>query len=127
MRSLFIALGFTAAVSALVLAVTPLSQIAYLPAFAALIFGWIAFYISKRKRAPKKSMYLIFLLTTISLVLITYKNVFQKIEVEDLEELELIKETSNEDSKEILDSLEHHEIEINQSDINKIQRPEIAQ
>ena len=127
MRSLFIALGFTAAVSALVLAVTPLSQIAYLPAIAALIFGWIAFYISKRKRAPKKSMYLIFLLTTISLVLITYKNVFQTIEVGDLEELQLKEETSNEDSKEILDSLEHHEIEINQSDINKIQRPEIAQ
>ncbi|MBO3098590.1 FUSC family protein [Gelidibacter pelagius] len=112
MRSLFIVLGFIAAVLALILAVTPLSQIAYLPAVAALIFGFIAFYISKRKQLPKKTVQLIFILTVISLVLTTYKSIFNTAEVGDLEELELKKEASIEDSKEILEGLDMEELDM---------------
>lgn len=112
MRSLFIVLGFIAAVLALILAVTPLSQIAYLPAVAALIFGFIAFYISKRKQMPKKTVQLIFILTFISLVLTTYKSIFNTAEVGDLEELELKKEASIEDSKEILEGLDIDELDM---------------
>lgn len=112
MRSLFIVLGFIAAVLALILAVTPLSQIAYLPAVAALIFGFIAFYISKRKKMPKKTVQLIFILTAISLLLTTYKSIFNTAEVGDLEELELKKEASIEDSKEILEGLDMDELDM---------------
>lgn len=104
MKLLFIVLGLIAAVFALVLAVIPLSKIAYLPALAALTFGGIAFYISKQKQS--KTIPLIFLLTGISLVLTTYKAIFNTTEVGDLEELELKEEASMEDSKEILEGLE---------------------
>lgn len=121
MRRLFIVLGFIAAVLALILAVTPLSQIAYLPAIAALIFGFIAFYISKMKQAPKKSIQLIFLLTIISLVLTTYKSVFNTTEVGNLKEFELKEDASIEDSKEILEGLDLEgidDIEIELDDTN---------
>lgn len=112
MRNLFIILGFIAAVLSVVLAVTPLSQIAYLPAIAALIFGCIAFYFSKRNNAPKKSVHLIFLLTTISLLLSTYKAVFNTAEVGNIEELELIEDASIKDSKELLEELDIDDIDL---------------
>ena len=112
MRKLLIVLGLIAAVLAMILAVTPLSQIAYLPAVAALVFGLVAFYISKRKQAPKKTIQLIFLLTIISLVLTTYKSIFNTAEVGNLEELEIKQEASVEDSKEILEGLDLDEIDM---------------
>lgn len=112
MRKLLIVLGLIAAVLALILAVTPLSQIAYLPAVAALVFGFVAFYISKQKQAPKKTIQLIFLLTIISLVLTTYKSIFNTAEVGNLEELEIKQEASIEDSKEILEGLDLDEMDM---------------
>ncbi len=111
MRQLFIVLGIIAAVLALILAVTPLSQIAYLPAIVALIFGGVAFYISKRQQSPKKTIQLIFILTVIALFLTTYKSIFNQAEVGDLDEFELKKEASIEDSKEILEGLEIDEMD----------------
>lgn len=111
MRQLFIVLGIIAAVLALILAVTPLSQIAYLPAIVALIFGGVAFYISKRLHSPKKTIQLIFILTVIALFLTTYKSIFNQAEVGDLDEFELKKEASIEDSKEILEGLEIDEMD----------------
>lgn len=111
MRQLFIVLGIIAAVLALILAVTPLSQIAYLPAIVALIFGGVAFYISKRQQSPKKTIQLIFILTVIALFLTTYKFIFNQAEVGDLDEFELKKEASIEDSKEILEGLEIDEMD----------------
>lgn len=121
MRSLFIVLGIIAAVLALVLAVTPLSQIAYMPAIAALIFGFIAFYISKRKQSPKKTVQLIFLLTFIALVLTTYKAIFNTPEVGNLDELELKEETSKEDSKEILEELDLDDREIDATETDMLE------
>lgn len=112
MRQLFIVLGHIASILALVMAVTPLSQFAYLPALSALIFGFAAFYISKRKQMPKKTVQLIFLLTIISLVLTTYKSIFNTAEVGNLEELELKEEASIEDSKEILEQLDIDNLDI---------------
>lgn len=127
MRRLFIILGFIAAVLALILAVTPLSQIAYLPAIAALIFGFVAFYLSKQKQLPKKSVQLIFLLTIISLVLTTYKSIFNTAEVGDLEELELKEKTSIEDSKQILENLdlEEMDLEIDATDFDMIETEDL--
>ena len=112
MRTLFIVLGLIAAGLAVILAVTPLSQIAYLPAVAALVFGFVAFYLSKHQQSPKKTVQLIFLLTMISLVLSTYKLIFNMAEVGNLEELELMQEASVEDSKEILEELDIDDLDM---------------
>ncbi len=125
MRRLFIVLGFISAVLALIIAVTPLSQIAYVPAVAALIFALIAFYMAKQKQYPKKSIQLIFLLTFIALVLTTYKSVFNAAEVGNLDELELKEEASIEDSKELLEELDleidESELEIETEDLEGLQ------
>lgn len=127
MRQLFIILGFIAAVLALILAVTPLSQIAYIPGFLALIFGLVAYYISKRNGSPKKTVQLIFLLTVISLGLSTYKFIFNAPEVGDLEELQIKEEASIEDSKEILEELdlEDMDLKIDDSDVDEIKTKDL--
>jgi hypothetical protein len=114
MRRLFIVLGFITVVLALILAVTPLSQIAYIPAAIALLFAFIAFYLSKQKQYPKKSIQLIFLLSFIALVLTTYKSIFNTAEVGNVDELELREEESLKDSEAILEELD---IEIDDSDL----------
>lgn len=122
MRSVFIILGFIATALALILAVTRLSQMAYLPAIAALIFGGVAFYISNQKKSPKKSVHLIFLLTGISLVLTTYKVIFITNEIESLEELQL-KEDTSEDSEQLLERSDLDETEIDYHEM--IETPEL--
>lgn len=111
MKKLFIVLGFIAAVLALVLAVTPLSKIAYIPSVLALIFGILALYSSKGKSQSKKSIQLIFLMTIIALALTTYKAIFNKVEVGDTEQLEQKGEEIEEESLEELDELDIDEID----------------
>ena len=118
MRRFFIVLGLVAAVLALILAVTPLSKLAYIPSLAALIFGLIAFYFSKQKQLPKKAVQLIFLLTIIALSLTTYKAIFNTVELGDTEELKLKEEASIEDSKEILEELDLEDIDLEIDDTN---------
>ncbi|RIA09435.1 hypothetical protein OE09_1271 [Flavobacteriaceae bacterium MAR_2010_72] len=109
MRNVFVVLGFIASILAVILAVTPLFKIAYIPSIAALVFGLIAFYFAKQKQLPRKSIQLIFLLTIIALSLSTYKSVFTIAEVGNTEEL-IQKENESE-----LDALEELEdIEIDQ-------------
>ncbi len=112
MRRLFIILGFIAAIFTVILAVTPLSKLAFIPAIAALLFGLIAFYISKKENNPKKSIQIIFLLTIISLGITTYKSIFETTEVSDIEALEIKETESIEDSKDILETLEIDEIDM---------------
>ncbi len=118
MRRLFIILGFIASILAVVLSVTPLSNIAYLPALVALIFGLIAFYFSRQKQYPKKSIQLIFLLTIISLSITTYKALFSVSEVGNVEGLELKEKESEEKAIEELDNLqfEQQDLDINRSE-----------
>jgi len=112
MRRLFIILGFVASILAVILSVTPLSKIAYIPALFALVFGLIAFYFSRQKQYPKKSIQLIFLLTIISLTVTTYKAIFSVSEVGDLDTLEQTEKESEEKAIEELENLDIEEIEI---------------
>ncbi|MEZ4803517.1 MAG: FUSC family protein [Gelidibacter sp.] len=105
MRRLFIILGFIASILAVILSVTPLFKIAFIPAIAALVFGLIAFYLSRQKQYPKKSIQLIFLLTIISLTMTTYKTIFTVAEVGDVEGLELKERESEEKAIEELEDL----------------------
>jgi membrane-bound ClpP family serine protease len=109
MRKLCVILGFIAAVLAVVLAVTPFSKMALIPAIIAFVFGLVIFYISKEQ--SKKVIQYIFLLTIISVVITTYKAVFNKVEVGNTEELEDRVKESEEDSKEILEDLDLEEID----------------
>jgi uncharacterized membrane protein YjjP (DUF1212 family) len=110
MRKLFIILGFFTAILAVVLAVTPLSNISIIPSIAAFISGLIVFYLSKEK--SKKVVQYIFLLTIISFSITIYKALFNKTEVGNTEELEVRVKESEQDSKEILEDLDIDEIDI---------------
>lgn len=89
MRRLFVILGLTTSILAVALSVTRYSNISYIPALAALIFGLVAFYLSRQKQYPKKSIQLIFMLTIISLSITTYKVVFDDGKVNGEDGLEL--------------------------------------
>lgn len=124
MRRLFIILGFITSILAVVLSVTPLSKIAFIPAVAALVFGLIAFYFSRQKEYPKKSIQLIFLLTIISLTITTYKAVFDVVEVGNVESLELKEKESEEKAIEELEELDLDDIELNVEDLKELTVPD---
>lgn len=106
MRGLFTVLGLITSILAVVLSITPLSKIAYIPAVVALIFGLIAFYISRQQQYPKKSIQLIFLLTIISLSITTYKTIFNVAKVGNVKGLELKEKESEAKAIEELEDLE---------------------
>ncbi|AUC81100.1 FUSC family protein [Lacinutrix sp. Bg11-31] len=106
MRLLFIILGLISAVFAVILAVLPLSNFAFFPAIAALIFGVLAFIKTRGTNKPKHTIQLILLLTIISLVLATYKSINATTEVGDTEQLEQRAQDSEEDAIEELNDLD---------------------
>lgn len=110
MKKLVLILGFVSAILAVILAVTPLFKIAYIPGVLALIFGILAIYLSKQD--AKKSIQLIFLLTIIALALATYKSVFQKVEVGNTEDLIEKENESQEDAIEELEGLDLDESDL---------------
>lgn len=116
MRRFFIILGFIASILAVILSVSPLSKIAYIPAVLALLFGLVAFYLSRQKQYPKKSIQLIFLLTIISLTITTYKAVFDVVEVSNIEGLELKEKESEEEAIQELEALDFEALDIDQDE-----------
>ena len=106
MRLLFIILGLISAILAVILAVLPLSNFAFFPAIAALIFGVLAFIKGRQENKPKHTVQLIFLLTIISLALATYKSVTSTTEVGNTEQLEQRAQDSEEDAIEELNDLD---------------------
>lgn len=107
MRLVFIILGLFTAILAVILAVLPLSNFAFLPAIAALIFGILAFIKGKKENKPKHTVQLIFLLTIIALALATYKSITATTEVGNTEQLE---QRDEESKKEAIEELEDIEI-----------------
>lgn len=105
-KKLFIILGFIAAILAVILAVTPLSNLAVAPIIVAFISGLIVFFISKKQKTKTKTIQYIFLLVIISLSLTIYKSVMTTMEVGDTEQLEQRDEENLEDSKELLEGIE---------------------
>jgi hypothetical protein len=106
MRLLFIILGLTSAIFAVILSVLPLSNFAFFPAIAALLFGILAFIKTRGTNKPKHTIQLIFLLTIISLALATYKSVTATTEVGDTEQLEQREENSLENSIDELEDID---------------------
>lgn len=112
MKKLFLILGFITAILALILAVTPLFNIAFVPAIAALVFGLITLFISKDKQQYKKPIQLVFLMTIIALAVTTYKAVYTESEVGNTEQMDQKEEELEEESIEELEGLEIDAIDI---------------
>lgn len=106
MKTLFVVLGFIASILSIILAVTPLFKISYIPSIASLVFGLVALYVSKKKQLPKKSIQLVFLMTLIALAITTYKTVFNTVEVGNTEELIQKEEDSEQEAIETLEDIE---------------------
>ncbi len=108
-KKLFIITGFIAAILAVILAVTPLSNLAISPIIVAFLSGLIVLFLSKKHNTKTKTIQYIFLLVIISLSLTIYKGVFSKTEIENTEQLEQGDKENVEDSKEILENIEIEE------------------
>ncbi|WMI70136.1 FUSC family protein [Mangrovimonas sp. YM274] len=106
MRKLLIILGFTTSLLAVILALTPLSNLAFIPAVLAFLLGLSIFFVSKKQNKSKKVVQYIFLLTIITLGISTYKSVFNAVELGNTEELQERAKESEENSKEILEELD---------------------
>ena len=106
MKTLFVTLGFVASTLSVILAVTPLFKIAFIPCIAALVFAMLALYFSKQKQLSKKSIHLDFLLTFIALSLTTYKSIFTKVEVGNTDELIQKEDASEQEAIETLEDIE---------------------
>ena len=123
MRKLFIVLGIISVIFALVLSLLPLSNFAYFPAIAALIFGLIAYYLSNKNNESVKTIQLVFLLTIIALSISIYKSFFDTAEMGNTEGLEIREQESEEKAIEELEGLDLDiddlDIDENELDINE--------
>lgn len=127
MRKLFTILAIIAASLALLLAVLPVSNLAIIPSIAALIFGLIAFYFSKKAGSVKKIIQFTFLLTIMALSIATYKAIFTTTEVANTDVLEEKETEFKESAIEELESLdiEIEDIELENLDIDETEIKEI--
>ncbi len=122
MKKLFTILAIIASVFAILFSVLPISNLAIFPAIAALIFGIIAFYLSKKAGQVKKIIQFTFLLTIIALSITTYKAVFTKTIVENTDVLDA-KETQFEEAA--IEELEGIEIETTNIDSLELETIEL--
>ena len=106
MKKSLIISGFITAVLAVILAVTPLSNLSIIPLIIGFLCGLGILFISKKDKKRTKTIQYIFLLVTIALCLTIYKGIFQTSELGDTEQLQQREEDNLEDSKEILEDIE---------------------
>ncbi|MFH4968147.1 FUSC family protein [Gaetbulibacter sp. M240] len=111
MKKLFTILALIAAILAIILAVLPVSNLAVFPSIAALVFGSLAFYFSKKSGEVKKLVQFSFLLTTAALVLVIYKAIFTETEVSNTETLDAKETQFKEDAIEELEELNIEELD----------------
>lgn len=112
MKKVLTILAFIAAILSLIFSVLPISNLAVFPGISALLFGGIAYYLSKKTGEVKKIIPFIILLTVISLALTTYKAFFSKTEVTNTEELKELEKKSKENAIEELEELDLDDISI---------------
>jgi membrane protein implicated in regulation of membrane protease activity len=114
MKRLFTIFALIASILALILSVLPASNLALFPGIIALVFGLIAFYLSKKTGKVKKLIQFTFFVTIIALGLTTYKAIYSETEVGNTEALVEKEETSKEEAIEELEELDLEEINLEQ-------------
>lgn len=112
MKKIITVLALILAVFSIIIAVLPISNLSIFPAIAALVFGFIAFYLSKKSGGGNKMIQFIFILTIISLILTSYKAIFSKTEVSNNQELKEKEKESKENAIEDLEELDLDDISI---------------
>ena len=112
MKKLFTILAVIASIFAVILSVLPVSNLAIIPAILALVFGLIAFYLSKKAGEVKKIVQFSFLLTIVALSLTTYKAIFTETKVADTEVLEATEIKLEEEAIEELEELDIDDSEL---------------
>ena len=120
MKTIFTILAIIGAILAIIFSVLPISNLAFFPAILALIFGGIAFYLSKKTGHIKKIIPFTLLLTAIALIITIYKSIFTKIEVTDTTKLDATETKLEEESINELDALEIEDIEIDDEELNNL-------
>ncbi|RED48209.1 FUSC family protein [Seonamhaeicola aphaedonensis] len=121
MKKLFTVLAIIASFLAIILAVLPVSNLAIIPSILALVFGLLAFYLSKKTGQVKKIIQFTFFLTIIALAITTYKALFSITEVADTQELKATESQSKEEALEELEDLEIEDIDIDTSELEDIE------
>ncbi|TYA71598.1 FUSC family protein [Seonamhaeicola marinus] len=117
MKKTFTILAVIASVFAIILAVLPASNLAIIPSVLALVFGLVAFYLSKKTGQVKKIIQFSFLLTIMALALTTYKAVFTETKLENTKELEATETKSEEEAIEELEEIDFEESELEDVEI----------
>lgn len=112
MKQVFIILGFTATILAIILSVLPISNLAIFPGITAIVFSLIAYYFSKKAGYVKKIIPFTFILAIMALSITTYKAIFSKVEVANTEELIIKEKASEQEAIEELESLDLENIDI---------------
>lgn len=118
MKKIFTILAIITSGFAIILSVLPISNLAIFPAIVALIFGVVAFYLSKQEGEVKKIIKFTFFLTIASLSIITYKAIFNKTEVSNTQEM-VEKETESQEAA--IEELEELDIELEDIEIENIE------
>ena len=120
MKKAFTIFALIAAALAIIMAVLPISNLAIIPAIAAIIFGVIAFYLSKKTGEPKKIIQFTFLLTFVALALSGYKAFFTTTVVANTDIIDAKEIQFEEEAIQELEGLE-----INDADFEEINTQEI--
>ena len=88
MRKLFILLGFISALTAVILAVNPLYNLAVTPIILAFVSGLVVIFLSKKENIKTKAIQYIFLLVIIALSITIYKGVVYPSNAIDVQKIE---------------------------------------
>ncbi|WP_242203559.1 FUSC family protein [Aestuariivivens insulae] len=117
MKKLFTILAIITSILATLFAVLPISNLAIIPAIAALIFGLWAFYLSKKTGEVKKIIQFTFLLTIVALSITIFKAVFTTTEVAETKVLDTKETQLEEEAIEELEGLDLESEEFEDIDI----------
>ena len=132
MKKIFTILAVITSAFTLLLAVLPISNLAIFPGIAALGFGLIAFYLSKKTGEVKKIIQFTFFLTISALSITTFKAYFVKTEVSNTDILDAQETKFEEQAIEELEGLEIDDLDIDNIEIDnsetiniEIENPEL--
>lgn len=121
MKKLFTILAVIASAITLLLAVLPVSNLAIFPGILALLFGFMAFYLSKKSGTTTKVIPFAFYLTIAALAITTFKAFFVETEVANTEILDAKEIQLEEEAIEELENLEINDLELESIEIEDAQ------
>lgn len=120
MKKTFTILAIIASTLTILVAILPVSNLAIFPAIAAIIFGSIAFYLSKKTGKPKKIIQFAFIMTFVALTLSGYKAFFTTTTVANTDVIDAKEVQFEEEAIQELEGLEINDIEFEEINTEEI-------